>query len=133
MATNRDQLNNSNPTTAWSYVQAIGGLASLFENMLPTAARSFNHQNLAVSSHTVTMEFAGSIVAVESTEGTTTGANSIVSGAPSTTEVQVTYDSEGVATLTFAAADAVTECQVKANSVDAGIKAFLDRAAGASS
>lgn len=67
----------------------------------------------AVSSHTVTLSTQGAVIAVDATTGSTTGHMDIIStGTPATGEVLVEY-TDGVATLTFATADAVTETSAK--------------------
>lgn len=68
---------------------------------------------IAVSSNTATLATPGVVQDVQSTTGTTTGPmTKIVTGTPTTGQVAVSYDSAGLPTLTFAAADAVTECAV---------------------
>lgn len=65
---------------------------------------------LPVAANVATLSRAGVPVAVEATVGGSTGAKTIVYSAPAAGEVQVTF-AAGVATLTFAGADAVTEAR----------------------
>ncbi len=68
---------------------------------------------IAVSSNTVTLADAGFVLAVEATTATAAGPKQqIQSGSPAAGEVDVAYDGNGVATLTFNAVDAVTACAV---------------------
>lgn len=64
---------------------------------------------ISVSSDQATFE--GTVIAVESTTGTTTGPFNIVNGSPSSGQVQLSQ-SGTTCTLTFASGDAVTECAV---------------------
>ena len=69
---------------------------------------------IAVTTNAATLSDAGQVLNVQSTTGSTTGPMTpIVTGAPTTGQVLVEYDTDGVATLTFAAADAVTEAAVQ--------------------
>lgn len=66
-----------------------------------------------VASHTAELAAAGMVIAVTITAGGVTGAANIRSDAPATSrDVQVEYDADGVATITFLAGDAVTEADV---------------------
>lgn len=68
---------------------------------------------VTVTTHVAVLATAGFVVSVEATTGSTTGpVSQIQSGSPATTQVDVQYDSAGIATLTFNATDAVTECAV---------------------
>lgn len=67
---------------------------------------------VTVTTHVATLPEPGWVVAVEATTGTTTGpCQQVQNGTPATGEVDVAYTA-GVATLTFASGDAVTECAV---------------------
>lgn len=66
---------------------------------------------VAVSGDAATLAQAGAVLAVKATAGST-DAMDVVRDAPSAGQVQVTYDADGIATLTFAGADGVTECDV---------------------
>ena len=124
--TNRQKFNKSNPNSGWAFINRLGGLASLFESMLPLAARDANVTGLAVASDTTgALDFAGEVLAVTVTAGGATGAFTVVSAAPAAGEAQVSYDAEGVPTINFNAADAVTECELVANAIAADAKAFL--------
>lgn len=68
---------------------------------------------IAVAADTATLATPGLVQDVQATAGTTTGPmTKIVTGTPATGQVAVSYDADGIPTLTFAAADAVTECAV---------------------
>jgi len=67
---------------------------------------------LTVTAHVVELPRAGVPVAVEATAGTSTGVKQMqYSGSPAAGFVNVAF-ADGVATLTFEATDAVTECRV---------------------
>ncbi len=68
---------------------------------------------IVVTTHVAVMTTAGFVMAVEGTAGNTAGPKSqIQSGAPATLQVDVQYDADGIATLTFNATDAITACAV---------------------
>lgn len=94
-----------------SYVGSTGVLTLKVNQRAYTAATAAGYNTgETVTTHVHTAATAGEIIYVESTAGSTTGVFSVLrTGTPNTTEVTVTYTS-GVPTLTFAAADAVTEC-----------------------
>ena len=78
--------------------------------------------SVAVAANTATLTTAGLIVAVEATTGTVTGPCGQRSTAPAVTrDVQVTYDDDGLPTLTFLGADAVTACVVKQITTKSGL------------
>lgn len=63
----------------------------------------------AVTTHVLALTVAGWILSVEATTGSSTGPKQLVTGAPAAGQAQLVYDGNGVPTLTFNAADAVTE------------------------
>lgn len=68
---------------------------------------------ITVSSHAATLATAGFVIAVEATTATSAGAKQMqYSASPAAGYVRVEYSDAGVATLTFNATDAVTECAV---------------------
>lgn len=68
---------------------------------------------VAVAANTATLTASGPVSAVQATTGTVTGGKTIiVTGTPAAGEVLVTYDADGIPTLTFAAGDGVTEAAV---------------------
>lgn len=70
--------------------------------------------SIAVAANTVTLPSAGRVTAVDATTATAAGGKTLqVSATPAAGAVQVTYDADGIPTLTFNAADAVTECAVQ--------------------
>lgn len=70
---------------------------------------------VTVTTHVATLARAGVPVAVEATTASSTGVKQVQnSGSPAAGFVQVAFSS-GVATLTFNATDAVTECAVLLN------------------
>lgn len=124
--TNRQKFQKSNPNSLATFIQRLGGLASVMESMLPTASRAATSTGIAVASNTSgALGFAGEVKAVTATAASSTGAKTIVSGSPSAGECQVTYSAAGVPTLTFNGSDAVTEASIVANEMAADIKAFL--------
>lgn len=69
---------------------------------------------LAVAANTVTLSNPGRVLAVEATAGGSAGIKQRkLSGAPAAGEYSVAYSAAGVATITFAAADAVTATAVE--------------------
>lgn len=67
----------------------------------------------AVTTHVLVMGSAGWVLAVEGTTGSGTGPKQMqVSGSPAAGAVQVEYDGDGIATLTFNATDAITVAAV---------------------
>ena len=77
---------------------------------------------LAVATNVAVMPLAGYVIAVEGTTGTSTGAKSQVqNGSPAAGSVDVQYDANGVATLTFNGADAITECAVVLRPTGSGL------------
>lgn len=69
---------------------------------------------IAVVGDQATLSVPGQVIAVEATVATSAGPKQQVqSGAPAAGSVNTSYDVEGVATLTFNGADAVTECAVQ--------------------
>lgn len=68
---------------------------------------------IAVAANTATLSTPGLVQDVQATTAGTAGPKTkIVTGAPAAGQVAVSYDAAGIPTLTFAAADAVTECAV---------------------
>lgn len=68
---------------------------------------------VAVAVNTATLTGRGLVVAVQATTADSTGPKAIiVDGTPAAGQVRVDYDADGIPTLTFAAADAVTEAAV---------------------
>lgn len=68
---------------------------------------------IAVSTNVAVMTTAGFVVAVQGTVGNTPGPKGqIQGGSPATLQVDVAYDADGIATLTFNGTDAITECAV---------------------
>jgi len=76
---------------------------------------------VAVAANVATLSRAGAPISVEATAGGSAGAKTIVNSAPGAGEVQVAF-TDGVATLTFAGADAVTECAVLLSPAPASIR-----------
>jgi hypothetical protein len=69
---------------------------------------------VTVTTHVATLSVAGWVTAVEGTTGTSTGPKQqIQSGSPAAGQVDVAYDSAGIATLTFNATDAITVAAVQ--------------------
>lgn len=69
---------------------------------------------LTVAANVVTLAVKGRVLSVQATTGGTTGIFSqLLTGVLATTQYSVAYDSDGYATITFAAADSVTECAVE--------------------
>lgn len=114
----RDMITSQlNPNQGWDLLRYLApALVSALDANLPLAARDANETEIAVASNTSgALDYAGEVLQVEVTAGGSTGVKTIVTGAPSAGECQVTYSSAGVPTLTFNAADAVTECEVVMN------------------
>jgi len=76
---------------------------------------------LTVAANVVTLSRAGVPVAVEATTAGSTGVKAIVYSAPAAGEVQATF-AAGVATLTFAGADAVTGARVLLSPAPASVR-----------
>lgn len=85
-----------------------------------------------VTAHVCVLTTAGMVLAVTVTAGGVTGNFSPIAAGmtPATTQVAVSYSAEGVATLTFAAADAVTACKVQKTTFPAGLGTILAADAG---
>jgi hypothetical protein len=68
---------------------------------------------ITVTTHVAVLATAGWVIAVEGTTGDSVGPKQMVqSGSPAQGEVDVQYDADGVATLTFNTTDAITACAV---------------------
>lgn len=68
----------------------------------------------AVTTHTVTLTTAGLVTNVFASTGTSVGPKQLVpTGTPAAGQARVTYAATGLPTILFAAADAVTACQVQ--------------------
>lgn len=73
---------------------------------------------IAVTANVATLGKAGYVFAIEATAATSPGPKSqIQSGSPAAGQVDVQYDADGVPTLTFNGADAVTECAATQHAV----------------
>lgn len=84
---------------------------------------------IAVASNTVTLSTPGAVVAVSASLAASTGAK-VISPAPAQAgEVRVAYDADGIPTLTFAGADAVTECAVHQMRIPAALVAHMNATA----
>lgn len=137
--TRENQIDKASPTDLFDQLRVLApALVSALKANLPVAARSADITGIPVSSDTTgplgnaseRTGVAGEVLAVNATAGGSTGAKTIVAVAPAAGQVQVTYDANGIPTLTFAAADAVTECEVVMNAVPAAFKALLAEEAG---
>lgn len=115
--TKRDELNLANPNQLADLLRYVSpALVSALDSMLPLSARPWVLSEIAVAANTTgALLIAGEVTEVEATAGGAPGPMSIVTAAPVAGQVQVAYDSAGVPTLTFAGADAITECRIKAN------------------
>lgn len=121
----REQLN---PNQGWDLLRYIApALMTAMEASLPLGARGYAQEEIPVATNTTgALDFAGQLLEVEATAGTVTGVFTIVTGAPATTQAQVVYSATtGIATVTFNAGDAVTECRIKANELPADFVAKL--------
>jgi hypothetical protein len=131
-STIRDMLATQlSPNTGWDLLRYITpALITALESSLPDSARPWSREGVAVATNTTgPLDLAGTVFAVEVMAGAVTGVFTVVSAAPATTEAQATYDANGVPTLNFFAADAVTEIRLKANELPVDFAAKL--AAGA--
>lgn len=82
---------------------------------------------VAVATNTCTTATPGGVLSVQVTAGAATGPVAImVTGTPSAGQCRVDYNANGTATITFAAADAVTACAYHQLQVPAAIIAHLD-------
>lgn len=68
---------------------------------------------VVVSANTVTLARAGRVLAVDATAASATGPKAISFSAPLAGQVQVVFATDGVSTLNFFGADAVTEIAVQ--------------------
>jgi hypothetical protein len=65
-----------------------------------------------VTTNTVTLATAGTIISVYGLTGTTTGPKQLIpTGTPLTGQAKVTYDAKGIPTILFATADAISAAQ----------------------
>jgi hypothetical protein len=115
----RDMITSQlNPIQGWDLLRYLApALVSALDANLPLDARSYNLEEIEVAGDTSgALDYAGEILKVNVTAGGATGVFDIVTAAPNAGECQVTYSSStGIATLTFNAADAVTEAKVVMN------------------
>lgn len=68
---------------------------------------------IAVAANVAVLANPGKVIAVAATTAGATGPKGQTPSAPAAGGVQVTYDANGIPTLTFAGADAVTVCAVQ--------------------
>lgn len=85
-----------------------------------------------VTANVCVLNTPGTVIAVTVTAGGVTGNFSPIAAGmtPATKEVAVAYSAEGVATLTFLGADAVTACKVQKTTWPAGLGTILASDAG---
>jgi hypothetical protein len=132
--TRRDQISLHSQTDQQSQLRLLApALMSALLNNLPVAARSADITEQTVTANTTgplgvaaaNTGFAGTVLAVPATTGGAPGAKTIVTGAPAAGQVQVVYDANGIPTLNFNAADAITSCNIVMNQVPANFKNIL--------
>lgn len=82
-------------------------------------------EGVVVAADTVTLPIAGLVVHVEATAAAAAGPQALVTGVPATGQCQVNYDANGIPTLTFLAADAVTAIAVQQIQAGSGASAKL--------
>lgn len=130
MPTNQDQLNQGppaidpevDPTTLPTADQvnygnaftALLGTRGSAENQLGTALLRVPVEvtGIAVGANTASLSTSGGIIACQATVGALTGGLTPVLHSPASGEVGVSYNATYEPTLTFNAADAITECVV---------------------
>ena len=129
MATVQEALNIAQPNDLPDMLRKVN-LGDIIAGMLVPVTDSVAR---AVAAHVCVLDTAGEVKAVTATAGGTTGNCLLVpAGAtPATGQVAVSYSAEGVATLTFAAGDAVTACKVQKTTMPAGLGTILAADAGA--
>jgi len=133
------QIDKHSPTDYLDQLRVIApALRSALESNLPPVARDANVTAVAVAADTTgalgdaaaKTGFAGEVVRVNVTAGGAPGDKTIVAGAPAAGEAQVAYDANGIPTVNFNAADAVTECEMVANLLPPNFKALMAEEAG---
>lgn len=81
---------------------------------------------ISVVANVATLTRRGPVLIVQTTAGNFVGvATQRITGLPASTEVLVTYDADGIPTLEFLGADAITQCSVLQLSPPADIDAML--------
>jgi len=139
-------VHSPNDQQAQLRVVAPALTSSLFLN-LPTEARDPNLTEIPVPTDVATPDvavlgdastgsgWAGEVLRVFVTAAAGVPVSpaveyTIVTVAPAAGEVEVTYDSNGVPTLTFNAADTVDECEVVMNLLPSNFKELMDQQVG---
>ena len=120
--TKRDAIGSIlNPNQLADYLRYVApALSSALDAMLPVSARPWVASDLPVAANTSgALSLAGEVTAVEATAGAAPGVKAIVTAAPAAGEAQVVYDANGVPTINFNAADAITAIRIKANALPA--------------
>lgn len=112
----KDSLNAANPNSLPDRLRQIS-LGDLLAGLIPRWVARTSLTSSATHIHTQ----PGAIMAVADDAGTTNLL--IVQGTPGAGEVQISYDSNGLATLVFAAA--VTGYKVKQQVLPSGLGALL--------
>lgn len=111
-----DEIQVGNRPVVGTFAADLSGIGDFV-----SAGRAFWDSALVVSGHSVTLSAPGAVLAVEATAGSSTGPKELqFSAAPAAGFVRVEYDSSGIATLTFNAADAITEAAVMTRPEDDG-------------
>ena len=129
MATVQQALDISNPNDIPDMLRKVR-LGTILAGMLVPATDA---DARTVTSNVCVMTTAGIVLAVTATTGGVTGNFSLIAAGqtPATTQVAVSYSAEGIATLTFLGADAVTACKVQKTTITAGLGTILAADAGA--
>jgi len=129
MATVQEALDISNPNDIPDMLRKVR-LGTILAGMLVPVTDA---NARTVTADVCVLTTAGTVLAVTATAGGTTGNFRLVASGmtPATTQVAVSYSAEGIATLTFAAADAVTACKVQKTTITAGLGSILAADAGA--
>lgn len=140
MASNQDQLNLGLPAVpdppeltveatrygnAYLGVSGKNGAPTNWGDYLRRIPVTLTNQSVAGSSHTTSSP--GAVLAVQATTGSFTGVLAVrITGSPESGQCQVTYNSNGTATITTNGGDAITKIAIQQLQVPQAVIDFLD-------